>query len=357
MRNRYVLLVVLLLSLGFGAGRLSVATEMLDSPSPPGSTFSHTLENVYNRLHDGAAGTQSAFAEPASGPTAGTGHTLDEIMAIAPAVDDTHGATQTHVLAGQTAWGLTSGQWGPITGTMPDNGTLTLTPTTTQQTIAAGYHNGSGYVEGDIDLIAGNIKDGVDIFGVAGTYPTSPVPKTGQTQCYTTTSGSGTSCPAADYPGQDGDYQKGVTWPNPRFITSTAGIVTDTLTGLIWLENANCFGARSWTQALTDTITLNSGECGLTDGSVQGDWRLPNARELYSLVHNGFFTPVAPNTAGTGQWAEGDPFTGIQSSYYWSSTTFAYSTSFAWSVDLNYGYVNGSDKSGTDYVWPVRGGQ
>jgi hypothetical protein len=84
----------------------------------------------------------------------GTGHTLDEIMGVAPSKDDTDGATQALVLTGRTAWGLTSGEWGLITGSMAYIGAVTLVPTTTNQTIETGYHDGSGYVEGDSDLEA-----------------------------------------------------------------------------------------------------------------------------------------------------------------------------------------------------------
>lgn len=49
-------------------------------------------------------------------------------------------------------------------------GQQTITPATTNQTITEGYHNGTGYVHGDADLVAGNIKDGVSIFGVSGTH-------------------------------------------------------------------------------------------------------------------------------------------------------------------------------------------
>ncbi|NIO68243.1 MAG: DUF1566 domain-containing protein, partial [Anaerolineae bacterium] len=57
-----------------------------------------------------------------------------------------------------------------------------------------------------------------------------------------------------------------------------------------------------------------SGECGLGDGSSEGDWRLPNVRELQSLIDYGRQTPALPS---------GHPFTGVQSSLYWSSTTHA----------------------------------
>lgn len=58
-----------------------------------------------------------------------------------------------------------------ITGTMPNNGALNYTPTTSQQTIPEGYTSGGtiGAISDD-NLLASNIKDGVTILGVTGTY-------------------------------------------------------------------------------------------------------------------------------------------------------------------------------------------
>jgi len=53
----------------------------------------------------------------------------------------------------------------------------------------------------------------------------------------------------------------------------------------------------------------------------------------------------------------GHPFTGVQSYYYWSSTTEASSTDLAWGVYLVSGDVSLGSKTFTSYVWPVRGGQ
>ncbi|MBN1887427.1 MAG: DUF1566 domain-containing protein [Thermoflexales bacterium] len=418
------------------SARLKSLAGGLEPGAPPTSTYSFTLQDIYNRLASGEAGAQSTFAEPASGPTAGTGHTLNEIMALAPAADEVHGAGAAEVLTGTTVWGLTSGAWGVLTGTMPDRGGVVITPTTASQAIAAGYHNGSGYVIGDADLAAGNIKAGanifdvsgdpnvvdtssgdaaagdvlsgkvawvdgsqvtgsmvnrgavaytpgtsnqtvaagyhdgfgyvvgdsdlisgnvkigVDLFGITGTLLEGGVPKTGQTTSYAT--------------GDDGDLEKGVAWPSPRFITSTTGVVTDTLTGLVWLKNANCANAaRNWATALTDVASLNSAgtmngnNCGDTSngGSHQTDWRLPNVREMQSLIHYGYYNPALPNTAGTGQWTAGDPFTGVQFSFFWSATTDAGSTAYAWVVILGFGYVSSDNKTSSYYVWPVRGGQ
>ena len=163
----------------------------------------------------------------------------------------------------------------------------------------------------------------------------APVPKTGQTTKY------------AD--GDDGDLQKGVAWPSTRFTDNSDGTVTDNLTGLIWLKDANCWGGQTWANALTNANGLASGSCGLTDGSVAGDWRLPNLRELYSLVDSSRPpSPVIPT---------GHPFDNVQSDEHWTSTTCADDTDYAWLVYLYDGSVYSGGKTVTCYVWPVRGGQ
>lgn len=49
--------------------------------------------------------------------------------------------------------------------------TATYTPSTSNQTIAASqYLSGAQTIKGDANLVAGNIKSGVSIFGVTGTY-------------------------------------------------------------------------------------------------------------------------------------------------------------------------------------------
>jgi hypothetical protein len=180
----------------------------------------------------------------------------------------------------------------------------------------------------------------------------APVPKTGQTSPYAA--------------GDDGDLQKGVTWPGPRFTDNGDGTVADNLTGLVWLKDASCLVSGSWTDVLSWADRLHDGcadcggagnDCGLSDGSLAGDWRLPNMKELYSLIHFGVRAPAVPNTAGTGQWAEGDPFLDVESSWYWSSTTVAGFTDYIWIVDLNSGLTGSSAKTGPRNTWPVRGGQ
>lgn len=57
-----------------------------------------------------------------------------------------------------------------LTGTIPSYSGRTITPGTSNQTIAAGnYLSGNVVIAGDGDLIAANIKNGKNIFGVNGT--------------------------------------------------------------------------------------------------------------------------------------------------------------------------------------------
>jgi hypothetical protein len=176
------------------------------------------------------------------------------------------------------------------------------------------------------------------------------LPRTGQTLCYN--NGAAIACSGT---GQDGDKQKGVIWPAPRFVDNANGTVTDNLTGLIWLKDAYCFGTKNWRPAMTSANTLASGACGLSDGSTAGMWRLPNRTELMSLVDRSNSRPALP---------AGHPFTDVQSTPYWSSSTTASMSTNIWYVDLEAGYVQRAISNPLDFdhnasylTWPVRAAQ
>jgi len=171
------------------------------------------------------------------------------------------------------------------------------------------------------------------------------VAKTGQVVCIDS-SGNTINCSGT---GQDGALQKGVS-VSPRYTDNGNGTVRDNLTGLIWLKNANCFGQRTWSQALTDASGVASGSCGLTDGSSAGMWRLPNAREQRSLIDLVTTYPAL---------TPGHPFTGLQTFGYWSSTTYPIpgQQDFGIFVHTGNGFVQPDIKTTPYYVWPVRGGQ
>lgn len=181
--------------------------------------------------------------------------------------------------------------------------------------------------------------------------PVAEVYATGQTLCYNdedTVVSCGTT-------GQDGEFRKGMIWPVPRFTDNGDGTVTDNLTGLIWLQNANCWGVSGWTGAVSNANLLTSGSCGLSDNSKVGDWRVPNRKELNSLIDYGNYSPALSNTTGNGQWVNNDPFISVQpTSGYWSSSTYEAATSHSWYVDIKAGIIGTDAKNKIAYVWPVR---
>jgi hypothetical protein len=157
-----------------------------------------------------------------------------------------------------------------------------------------------------------------------------------------------------------------VNAPSPRFTDNLDGTVADHLTGLTWLKTADCDGTKDWEYALWWAGALHDGctscggdndDCGLSDRSRPGDWRLPNLKELQSLVDFGCTNPALANTSGDGQWVEGDPFTDVRPGNYASSSTYMeYSSwNFYLSIVTGYGEADMS-KSTPQFVWPVRGG-
>lgn len=161
----------------------------------------------------------------------------------------------------------------------------------------------------------------------------APVPKSGQTNTYATR--------------DDGALKIGVAWPTPRFTvvgalgTAETNQIRDNLTGLIWARDANIFGQTNWGAAVTNCNNLTYGGTN--------DWRLPNRPEVESLINLSRSDPDS--------WLNTQGFAGVQSGYYWSSTTVAGTMANAWNVHLSYSIVNGANKTGATYVWPIRGGQ
>jgi hypothetical protein len=144
--------------------------------------------------------------------------------------------------------------------------------------------------------------------------------------------------------------------------------VTDGANGLIWLENAGCLGELDWAAAsqaaalLFDGATIDSGggDCGLSDGSRPGDWRLPTREEWEEIVDAsclGTGIPLVGNGSpdsgcyGDNAWATGvAPFT------HWSSRTAVYNPTVATVAYVQGADFGDEDKPTSHYVWPVRTG-
>ncbi|MBF0496684.1 MAG: DUF1566 domain-containing protein [Deltaproteobacteria bacterium] len=108
-----------------------------------------------------------------------------------------------------------------------------------------------------------------------------------------------------------------------RWCDNHNGTITDTTTGLVWLKDAGWGGQHNWFDAGTLATQVKNGTpASLTDGSQAGQWRLPTIDELKAL------------TTGTEAIRSSSMylFTSVKSWYYWSSTTNATNTSYAWIV-------------------------
>ena len=124
-----------------------------------------------------------------------------------------------------------------------------------------------------------------------------------------------------------------------NLIINGDGTVTDVATGLMWQQDGT--GSRiTWEEAISycEELSLLGYE----------DWRLPNFKELRSIVDYTKGNP-AINT---------NCFPTTVSSYYWSSTTDTRQKSRAWHVYFKHGNDGWGGKSSLYfYVRAVRGGQ
>jgi len=158
------------------------------------------------------------------------------------------------------------------------------------------------------------------------------LPKTGQTISY-----------AAN---DDGALEKG--WAiGARFVTKAISgddIVFDRATGLMWARNGLAAGGNNgnvitWIDALVYCSALNF--AGFTD------WRLPNIKELQSIINYGATGPSI-----YGAWSNFN-YVGYNN---WSSTTALVITTKAWTISFNDGFKWKTDKTTVHFLLAVRKG-
>ncbi len=154
-------------------------------------------------------------------------------------------------------------------------------------------------------------------------------------------------------PGDDGDVEAGAEWPSPRFADNGDGTISDSLTGLVWLEDADSpttagVGPRTWDEALAFVDDLNSGAYPAVTLGGHSDWRLPNLREIMSLIDFSGHPIRLP---------AGHPFANVSDDrlWYWSSTPGS-SIYVSWWVGFNDGGVSHYLRTQAMNVWPVRAG-
>jgi hypothetical protein len=172
------------------------------------------------------------------------------------------------------------------------------------------------------------------------------LPDTGQTQCYDC-SGQPTECldctgrprPCGGFTDgflalQDSFQHTGCPNNGNRFTDNGDGTVTDNCTGLMWQKDPGDVTQTdvdhaTWCEALRF--------CNELQFAGHGDWRMPNVRELQSLVNYGIDGRSSIML---------DPVFGSQpfDSLYWTSTSFQFNPERAWNVNFTSGNINPSVK-------------
>lgn len=131
------------------------------------------------------------------------------------------------------------------------------------------------------------------------------------------------------------------TSPDSNFTVHGNGTATDISTNLMWkscsegLQGKQCSEGKAqllnWPDAIASASAAN-----LEKFAGHVDWRVPNIKELQSLVEARCFNPginenIFPNTVGT---------------WFWSSTSVASSPGSAWGIGFGAGYGFAKDKNG-----------
>ena len=172
--------------------------------------------------------------------------------------------------------------------------------------------------------------------------------------------------------GDDGATEKGVKWPDPRFVSLGDGTVADRLTNLIWLQDAGtpAYGAyksrntKTWTEALDYVAQMNQGNY-----LRHTDSRLPNRREMESLADFSQYKPaLTPGNRFSNVRFGTNTSIGYRSpNFYWTSTSHYIHKDQAFWTDLYDGGVGfahkqdwadsqgGSHLAPKYFVWPVCG--
>lgn len=140
----------------------------IDIEDAEGNFAATNVEDALQELAGNVKNGKTSIANAiiAMGQTATGNDTFDTLAAKIRDISKDATAAEGNVLSGKTFYAGGSKK----TGTMPNRGAVVITPSTQNQAIQQGYHNGQGYVKGDANLVAGNIAKGKSIFGITGTH-------------------------------------------------------------------------------------------------------------------------------------------------------------------------------------------
>jgi len=223
----------------------------------------------------------------------------------------------------------------------------------------------------------GNVLNGDGCSATCTLEPAFHFPATGQTTCWDS-GGNTIACPRTvplclltqcAGSGQDGNLQRGAAL---AYVDNGNGTITDVNTGLMWEKLSDDGTIHDWDNTYTwddafavKIATLNRGGRGFAG---HADWRVPNARELQSIVNYAvvfpavsaaFDTDCTPGCKVTSCSCTAYSLPLPSDAGYWSSSSFFYSSgpnAGAWAVRFADGVDQASNKTSLQSVRAVRGG-
>lgn len=152
---------------GSYAGETPTIQSLTVTPSTSQQTFNAGGVDGYKPVTVDAMPTGTATAPTTISGTAATVSTDTNTLTLSKTVSVTPRITT----AGYVSAGTAGNSEVSLTANVTTKAAATITPTTTNQTISSGtYLTGAQTISGDANLIAGNIKKDVQIFGVTGNY-------------------------------------------------------------------------------------------------------------------------------------------------------------------------------------------
>lgn len=308
-------------------------------------------------------------------------------------ITDSGTATAGGILSGLVAWidGV------EITGTMTDR-TGTDTASTARAaaggvnyfTAPEGYYDGTARVSAtdaqvaalDADIAAGNIADGIAIFGVTGTFAGGGYAFGDDDASYVLGTADGAGTALSDmwngtrtdggFPGGDqenggvDDYNNADPAPADRYAgpwtacdsgnnycgTGLASAdARDDSTGLVW--SLPCAGVGctsfsdsspltySWDNSATNNNSQTAQELCSAGSHGESGWTLPNQKQLMQAYIDGSYGNLEASDVNR---------------YYWSSSTVSNSTTNAWRMGLSFGGTSTNAKTNSNYLRCVRPG-
>jgi hypothetical protein len=419
------------------------------SPLAPPNPTSYTLSDIFTRLvtNDTATAGNHAFA-PVGAP-AGSLYTLTQIYDAIPTIDgarlfasttylgvegtlnlacntatfngvanlvantydgagnganrwcmgtSTNPAGAGNILSGYSAWVNGQEVAGSITVKTGDTvvASSSAQGTSLFLTVPAGYYNGASTTTvstSSASFIAGNIKSGVTVFGLAGTLPAYTYGDASSSYVLVSATASGTalanlyngSLTGGSYPGGSqalggvDDYNNAQTPNSLRYVgpagwtqcnssaynattnpggnycnTGVAGAdAKDNSTNLVWSMPCNGAGcdsfsdaapstAYTWAASTTNAFNYSTAQSGTVDAQglctsgdhVQAGWSLPHQKQLMQAYIDGSYG----NLESSGIYR-----------YYWSATTVSVNPASAWFTSLSFGGTNTYTKVSYQY--------